>query len=271
LRHALQPRQRDRTPRKINFLSTLCDIFFVRFLLVDDQPLSQLAAVALLRQLGHEADTVPSGVAAIAAARSKTYDVIVLDLEMPTLDGFQTARMLRSFARGEERPRIVALTAHSPQSIAESCARAGIDAAVQKPLQRANLAVLIGESVAAKIEDDVTVLDASVIRELSDLRDEEGRAMLPELVERYISELPGRLQLISESFARGDLDALRHHAHSLRSTSLTLGALEVSRVAQPLEASRTLIGERFSEHMSALHSATTRAAERLQHCVNAMV
>lgn len=261
---------RESSERFINFSPALCDTMIVRFLFVDDQQLSQLAAVALLQQLGHEADAVSSGMAAIAAVRSKAYDIIVLDLEMPTLDGYQTARMLRSMTRGGAQLRIVALTAHDGQSIAESCARAGIDASVQKPLQRTSVGVLLGGAASLRVQDEVAVLDAGVIRELSDLRDDAGRSMLPDLVERYVAELPGRLQLMSESFARGDLDALRRHAHSLRSTSLTLGALEVSRVAQPLEASKGLVSERFTEHMSALASATTRAAERLQHCVTAM-
>ncbi|RMG43574.1 MAG: response regulator [Acidobacteria bacterium] len=103
----------------------------LKVLVAEDNPVNRKVAVKLLEQLGHRADTVCDGAAAVEAARRERYDVVLMDLQMPNMDGLEAARRIRALGL---RPRIYALTAHALDEARQACLAAGMDGVLLKPI-----------------------------------------------------------------------------------------------------------------------------------------
>lgn len=115
----------------------------LRILLAEDSPANQMVATALLRRLGHRVDAVENGLEAVEAVRSTGYDLVLMDMMMPEMDGLAAARAIRALPGPESRVRIVALTANAFASDEEECIAAGMDGFVTKPVTRDKLAVAV--------------------------------------------------------------------------------------------------------------------------------
>jgi CheY-like chemotaxis protein len=122
-----------------------------RILLAEDNPVSQLVAARMLRRLGYEPDLVSTGREAIAAADADTYAALILDCQMPELDGFEAAREIRRREAGQPGRRlpIIALTANAMPGDRERCLAAGMDDYLSKPMRLADVAVLLRRWIPA--------------------------------------------------------------------------------------------------------------------------
>ena len=107
----------------------------LRILLAEDNVVNQKVALRLLGQMGYRADVAANGLEAIEAVARQTYDVVLMDVQMPELDGFEASREINRRWPGERRPRIVAMTANAMQGDRELCAAAGMDDYVAKPIR----------------------------------------------------------------------------------------------------------------------------------------
>jgi PAS domain S-box-containing protein len=112
----------------------------LRILLAEDSAVNQKVALALLTKLGYRADVVGNGLEALAALEQERYDVVLMDVQMPELDGLDTTRRIRERWPSEERPRIVAMTANAMQEDRDACFAAGMDDYVAKPIRPEALA-----------------------------------------------------------------------------------------------------------------------------------
>ena len=111
----------------------------VRILLVDDLPLNQELACAILRRAGHSVDTASNGIEAVAAAEANPYDVILMDIRMPLMDGVSAARKIRDLPGPAGQTPIVAMTADALPEQVRAFGRAGMDGYVAKPYQQKEL------------------------------------------------------------------------------------------------------------------------------------
>jgi CheY-like chemotaxis protein len=109
----------------------------LRILLADDNIINQKVGIGLLKRLGHEVDVVGDGAEVLRALETSAYDVVLLDVQMPVMDGYETARRIRNDWRDKEavRPRIIAMTANARTKDRELCLAAGMDDYLAKPLQ----------------------------------------------------------------------------------------------------------------------------------------
>ena len=107
----------------------------LRILLAEDNVVNQKVALRLLGQMGYRADVAGNGLEAIDAVERQTYDVVLMDVQMPELDGFEASREINRRWPGERRPRLVAMTANAMQGDRELCAAAGMDDYVAKPIR----------------------------------------------------------------------------------------------------------------------------------------
>jgi signal transduction histidine kinase/CheY-like chemotaxis protein len=121
----------------------------LRILLAEDNPTNQLVALRLLERLGHQADAVANGAEAIDAAASTRYDLILMDVMMPEMDGLTATRQIRTAERPEARIAIVGLTAGSSMENLTACLDAGMDAVTTKPVTLARLRAAIAEGLGA--------------------------------------------------------------------------------------------------------------------------
>jgi len=111
----------------------------LRILLAEDNDINQRVAIGMLRKLGYQADRASNGVEAVEAVRQRPYDLVLMDLHMPELDGLGALRQIHADRAAGQRPRIIALTANALEEDRAACLAAGMDDYLSKPLQRAAL------------------------------------------------------------------------------------------------------------------------------------
>jgi len=115
----------------------------LRILLAEDEAINRIVVLHMLRQLGYEAATVNNGLEALQAIEHDTYDVILMDIQMPDMDGFEVTRRIRDTRR--DQPHIIALTAHALSGDRERCLAAGINDYLSKPVRMADLQAVLGK------------------------------------------------------------------------------------------------------------------------------
>ena len=214
----------------------------LEILLAEDNLVNQLLARRLLEKLGHRVEVAATGMEALAALERQHFDLVLMDVQMPELGGFEaTARIRdREKATGGHMP-IIAMTAHALKGTRERCLEAGMDSYVGKPIDLAGLQQAIHEIIPSKATKQVAVANGVSRREVFDRRvalDRVGGDMLllQELVELFVQDFPRLMQGIREALARKDTAKLGLTAHSLSGSLANLGALAAVDVSQRLEA-----------------------------------
>lgn len=210
--------------------------FPLRILLAEDNAVNQKVTLKQLERFGYRADIAADGYEVLDACERASYDVILMDIQMPLLDGLEATRRLR--ARDPHHPRIIALTANAMSGDKEACLAAGADDYLAKPIRLDELASALQRASAEVLRQKVQtsaekVLQPSAIEALKEIFAE------PEALSQLIGEhLTNAERLIDEmrrGLARGDLPAVEKAAHSLRSTSALFGAARMSQRVGVLE------------------------------------
>lgn len=200
---------------------------YFRVLVAEDNAVNQKVALRQLERLGYAADVAANGLEAVAAVQRQRYDLILMDCQMPEMDGFQaTAEIRRLEAEGRRTP-IVAMTANALQGDREKCLEAGMDAYIPKPVRL--------ETMAETLKRWDSRLDSFVLAELKDLAGPDDKAFMAELAATYLRDLPGRLAAIRAAVAARDAEALRQAAHALKGSSGNIGAQRLQKVCLLLE------------------------------------
>ncbi len=226
-----------------------------RILLVEDVPANQLICRSMLGRLGLETDVATNGREAIDIWRSGDHDLILMDCQMPDMDGYQATRAIRSneTASGGRIP-IIALTANSDPSDQKRCLEAGMDDFLSKPFQHQELLTKLLEWLPQTSDDDLGAdapalsHPASVAPEtqpaaatgtidfskLEILKDAMGDDFC-ELIPAYVSSMTEMLDALPLAWEQMDLGESARLAHSIKSASASVGAKRLSRQAEVLE------------------------------------
>jgi CheY-like chemotaxis protein/HPt (histidine-containing phosphotransfer) domain-containing protein len=216
-----------------------------RVLVVDDDPVNRLLATAQIRELGHTADSADGGEAALALLARQPYDAVLLDCEMPGLDGYETCRRFRR-QEGNDRRRtpVIALTAHTAAAERESCLAAGMDDHLGKPVRSGDLAAVLERWLAggaglqpppAAAPEPEEPLEER-LKGLARLSEATGEDLLAQVVESFLRQGMRNLATLREALARGDGEAFAAAAHSLAGSSGILGAAGLAAGCAGLEA-----------------------------------
>ncbi len=239
----------------------------LRVLLAEDNPVNQRVALEMLARMGYRADPVATGKEAVAAVGRQPYDVVLMDVMMPEMDGLEATAAVRRLV-GVAQPRIIALTANAMKGDREVCLKAGMDDFVAKPIQAADLAAALQrcKALARPAPPPPDAPDALDLEAVNSLQEAVGgRDAVAELLRMYLDDAPSLLARMRLALEHGKAPDVRITAHTLRSSSATVGAQEVSRRSGELEAAaranetRTLAG-RFA----ALEAAYSAAARRIE-------
>jgi signal transduction histidine kinase/CheY-like chemotaxis protein len=232
-------------------------------LLAEDNPVNQRVALAMLETLGCQVDVVEDGERALEALAETPYDAVLMDCEMPNVDGFEaTARIRRREAEagGGARVPILALTAHAVEGAREKCLAADMDDYLSKPFRRDELRRALGPwlsevapetepepapeapqagpdpNAAPGREDGEDLLDRTVLDTLRALQPADGSDLLTNLIRIYRSSSAELLESLSEAVEQGDAPAIQQAAHALKSSSLNVGARLLGSLCRQLEA-----------------------------------
>jgi PAS domain S-box-containing protein len=225
----------------------------LRILLAEDNVVNQKLAVRLLGKMGYRPDVAGNGLEAIQALERQPYDVILMDVQMPELDGLEATRQIcRRWPRGV-RPFIIAMTADAMQGDREKCLNAGMDDYLTKPVQVAALIDALkrvrplgttterwaagdGRSDAAERADAIpSVLDTATLDDIRAIVGDEGADGLTGLIECFLDDAPRLIAAMHAALDAADAAALQSAAHTMKSTSALFGATALAGLCEALE------------------------------------
>jgi PAS domain S-box-containing protein len=214
----------------------------LHILLAEDNPINQRVAMGILEAAGHRFTVVRNGKEALAALDRQAFDAVLMDVQMPEMDGFQATAAIRDREErtGRHTP-VIALTAHAMKGDQERCLAAGMDAYVSKPIHRDELLRVLASAARKPPEPDSVptdgATDASARLDLEALLARVGGSV-PRLVE-ILQLCPGEfgrlMDEIAQAAARRDAGRLQHAAHTLKGTLGCLGATSAYEAALRLE------------------------------------
>ena len=252
LQRALAPDDADTSPDHERAPSTLDDTlaeqYPLRILIAEDNLVNQKVTRRLLGQLGYRADVVANGQEALEALRRQPYDVVLMDVQMPEMDGMEATRRIID-RWGADRPHVIAMTAAAMEGDRQKCLDAGMDDYVSKPVDAEELIDALinsaSEADAASSSpppapsptestmDDV--LDASA---LDELRDAVGgdEAFVAELLSDYLTDATTYVEDLQQAIEDGHRGVLERTAHTLKSSSATFGAETLAELNREVEA-----------------------------------
>jgi PAS domain S-box-containing protein len=240
----------------------------LRILLAEDNTVNQKLALRLLERMGYRADLAANGLEVLEALQRQRYDVILMDVQMPEMDGLEASRAIQEEWPAEEHPRIVAMTANAMQGDREECLAAGMHDYLTKPIQfkalqeALELAGLWAKrrtaplrSVTARLqplealpegappitddgrqEEATPALDLAVLSELRRLQGEGEPDIVQELAEAFQSETLPLLEAMHQAVLERQPEQLRRAAHNLKGSSHNLGAPRMATFSAELEA-----------------------------------
>ncbi|HEX3529731.1 MAG TPA: two-component regulator propeller domain-containing protein [Thermoanaerobaculia bacterium] len=217
----------------------------LRILLAEDNTVNQKVALLMLEQMGYSADVAATGHEVLDSLRRQRYDVILMDVQMPGMDGLEATRRISLEWPAAERPRIIAMTANALRGDREACLAAGMDDYLSKPFQFGDLqAMIAGDAPLAALRKEPLPavaeppegFDPRYLDRLAALEAATGSAIVQQVVERFLAEAPRRLADMRQALAKGDGASLVFAAHSLKGSSAQLGALLLAELSGEIEA-----------------------------------
>ncbi len=245
----------------------------LRILVAEDNVINQKVLLMLLQRIGYRADLAADGLEVIDCLKRQRYDVVLMDVQMPHLDGLEATRQIRRRWQGEESPRIIATTAAALSGDRERCLAAGMDDFVSKPIRAEDLQAALARGARAlgreptpatdQRTDETSAAPAAAcasedrgnpsddLRVRTDIRLLEPR-MLREIINNFLDatiELEAKIRLAVD---RQDPSALAAAAHELKGSSATVGAARMAEICKQLER---------GGHHGSLEGAGERLAE----------
>lgn len=207
----------------------------VRVLVAEDNGTNQEVAAAILRRLGVQVNIVANGAEAIAALGAADYDLVLMDCEMPVMDGYAATAKIRgggTAARDAKIP-IIALTADAISGDRERCLAVGMNDYVSKPVEPRHLAEVLAKWLPRQwLRPNAPVLDGeALVRRLMG-----DRALAGQVVRGFLEDVPRQLSALKQCLAEGDAVEIRRCAHTLKGGSATIAAERLRPVCQAMEA-----------------------------------
>jgi len=215
-----------------------------RVLLAEDNEINAMLAVTILEEAGYSVEAVVNGAEAVEAAARGGFDLILMDVQMPVMDGLEASRRIRELGGAAAQTPIVALTANAMRSDQDACLAAGMDDFVSKPLDADDFLRVIGRFMTGAAATgaggggaDAPATDAPDLddAQLDGLTRLMPAARLRTIIETFLAAAQTRLQRIEATAKAGDLPELAREAHDLKGVSGNFGARRLQQLAERLE------------------------------------
>ncbi len=214
----------------------------LRILLVEDNTVNQKVALRILQRMGYRADVAGNGLEALEALHRQSYDIVLMDVQMPDMDGMEATKRIRATRTQRQQPRIIAMTADAMQGTREECLKAGMDDYISKPVNLEELqnaleqwGNVIAESTSLGSDGDLIaskpILDLDYLEQISG----GDTAFMKELLDLYVTDTQSGLVAARSAATAPDLEKLEKQAHQIRGASADVGAHVMQTLAIQLE------------------------------------
>ncbi len=227
----------------------------LKVLLTEDNPTNRLVAMQMLARLGYRADAVGDGVEALAALAVSRYDLILMDVMMPRMDGLTATRQIRKMKGETGRITIVGLTAGSGEAGLAACLEAGMDAVTTKPLTLEGLrsAIAEGRSMASRVVQPAEPkLKTARLQELSEML---GKDAVAEILQAFAEGTRAHLETMKQAAEAGDTGGIHRLAHSVLGAARNVGADGMAGRAARLESGAgSMSAEQIAAEIGSLQS-----------------
>ncbi|MCA1725788.1 MAG: response regulator, partial [Thermomicrobia bacterium] len=255
----------------------------LRILLAEDNVVNQKLAVQLLTKMGYRPDVAGNGLEAIQALDRQPYDVVLMDVQMPGMDGLEATRRICQRWPRAARPFIIAMTADAMQGDREKCLNAGMDDYVTKPVQIAVLVEALTrarpitarsgapERLPGAAEHSTrtdTLLDTATLDDIRAMVGDDGEDGLAGLIACFLDDAPRLLKAMRDALERQDAGALQIAAHTMKSTGALFGATALAALCAALEQ-RSAAGQMDGARarVDGIHDAYAAAEHALRRLV----
>ncbi len=222
-----------------------------KILIVDDNHINQQVATAMLQKLGLQCETAANGKEAIEALSRHRYDLVLMDIQMPVMDGLEATKTIRSKDSPVLDPDvpIVALTAHAFQEEVKAFLEAGMNDHLAKPIVPNKLIACLTKWLSLEDRASSEPEYGTPSRQYGEGSEQAPRfdkkafqvrtmhdpEIMEEVISIFLESVPGDVAFLSEALASGDIDAIKAKSHALKGTSANLGAMRLSLLAAKLE------------------------------------
>ena len=240
-----------------------------RVLLAEDNPVNVEVARAMLESLGLETGCAKNGQEALRAVHEGRWDAVLMDCQMPVMDGFAATGEIRRHEREMGRQRalpVIAITANALQGDREACLAAGMDDYLSKPFTQQQLATVIGRWIAMPLlsarehgdepvveiapatplpparllagqmaETGIAAINHTALENIRALSRDNGDALVHKVIAAYVGDTPRQLHALRQALGEGDAESVRRVAHGLKSASANIGAGHLSGLCRDLE------------------------------------
>jgi len=224
----------------------------VRILLAEDNITNQQVALGILRNLGLSADAVADGREAVEAIRLLPYDLVLMDVQMPEMDGLEATRRVREMESEKNRSAIpiIAMTAHAMQGDKEMCLKAGMNGYIAKPILSRELAEILEEWLPQRKggggkekEKEDTPLSPKSAHETIGVFDRaalQARLMgdtglTEKIIQAFLIDMPRQIEVLKGHLEAGDLAGVSRQAHTLKGASANVGGEVLRAIAAEME------------------------------------
>lgn len=201
-----------------------------RILVAEDNLVNQKVAIRMLQKLGFGCDVANNGLEAVAAISHRLYDVVLMDCQMPEMDGFEATQEIRSREGADSHTVIIAMTAEAIAGDRERCLNAGMDDYVSKPVQLSSLRKVLEKYTRPEPESESPV-DVDRLQEVSG----GDSAFERELIELFLPSSLTCVESAEAALQSGNMDQLYREAHSLKGSSSNMGVHRLQELSQSLE------------------------------------
>ncbi len=240
-------------PTQVSFDPEMAKSHPLHILLADDNTINQKVALRMLERVGYRAEVAANGIEVLEALSRHSYDVVLMDIQMPEMDGVEATKRIRKEWLPEQQPRIIAVTANALKGDRERYLEAGMDDYISKPVQmkalvkaleaceplakRVNRPVITKDNMALPANGHILMHENSPIsvERLKAYLGEDALEFLIELAPMFMESAPKHLASLNQAVKQGNTDMLFKAAHTLKGSSASIGAIPLSKLSKQVE------------------------------------
>lgn len=244
----------------------------MKVLVVDDNVINQKVASKMLQRMNIAADVAGDGNAAVEASRQVHYDLILMDVQMPVMDGLEATKMIRAEEHGNLHTPIIALTANALQGDRERCLQSGMDDYLSKPIKQQDIDYMVkkwisplseslSETNSVSRSEEVSIIDPKRIEQIKEIGDD---GLFRELLALYLEDLAQYSNDISLAHSQNNFQQIYECSHKLKGSSANLGVESIRAACIIMEqAANDADEEKITSQISVMKNLIERTRQHI--------